>query len=177
MPARDNRKFVNLFKQLHITPESSGSVSSDKTTSEMPASSARYYDGLYDLVDSSSSDLVRSKPKFRREDILQALDLFFSSLFLSEGITDATRSLLVILRSSIVKVALQNPEFLIDARHPARRLIKSVVATSQTVVPAENYTRNGDYVKMHTILCALSKKFERDERVFLQAYFEIRNLG
>lgn len=182
MPSRENRKPIDLFRQMSVdlsVPESSDEVSGkSKGTGQSSdqSSGAHYYDGLYTLTAPPSTGPKQPRPVFKRDDILQALDLFFSTLLQSEGVTDATRSLLVILRSSIVKAALQNSEFLVDARHPARRLIKIVVATSQTVVPIENYTRDEVYIKMHAILCSLSKSFARDERVFLQAYFEINNL-
>ncbi len=111
---------------------------------------------------------------FSTDDIIQAVDMFFDQLVDNEATNNATRRLLIALQLPVLRAATQNPNFLTDAHHPARRLIKAVFIRASVL--NDPYESHPLYRDMYRIVKAVEHDFHSDERIFLKAYFDICQL-
>lgn len=113
---------------------------------------------------------------FTTDEIIQAVELFFDQLLYNANMSQAVQRLMTALQVPIMKVTAQNPQFLSDHQHPARRLIKAVFIRSSRL-------NNNSFEKtplFHAILAivkSVEHDFQGDEGVFLKAYFDVCHLS
>ncbi len=112
---------------------------------------------------------------FKAEDITQALDIFFETILANEDVSDFAQNLILQLRQPIIEMTVVNPAFLLDAHHPARRLIKLIVQRCAQL-ESEADGKSSFWPKIQKIVTDASRHFDGDERIFLKAYFDISQL-
>lgn len=151
---------------------------------------------LAGMNETSEGKLKTNKPSFESDDVIEAVQLFFDSILTSEYCSSAVMTLVGMLQIPVLKSAAASDRFLTDQRHPARRLIKAlfVVANDIDVVKpvldsssvdkvssdalgddvAEN--DHAVYRSLLSIVKTVVHGYNGDDRVFLQAYFDVCQL-
>lgn len=132
---------------------------------------------LSELNEQAKEGEPRPSSDFNRDDVVQAVELFFDTIFSSDACSVVAKTLVGYLQVPVLKSAMQNGRFLTDARHPARRLIKALYLEAAKFESVVDLETDEHYQAMLEIVKSVSRDFESDERIFLQAYFEVSQIG
>lgn len=123
-----------------------------------------------------SHKAVESKA-FNRDDVIRAVDLFFESISNSAQFTPAAKTLIGMLQMPVLQSATKNGKFFRDARHPARRLIKAIYQEANRIATDVDIEQDRCYLRMAKILEDVIQDYNGDERIFLNAYFQVCQLA
>ena len=124
----------------------------------------------------SAAQAQRSGASFHKQDLIEAVAMFFNTLLDPKLTSTPVRALLVHLELPVLRAVLLNERFFTDTKHPARRLIKALYVKAEVLGEQNLYEYDNRYQQMLNSVRAVAAEFSGDERLFLKAYFEINQL-
>lgn len=163
-----------LARQRSPQKKSTALASNNTTTDQ---ASLLLLQVIADLEAKQRSHKVAQPKAFDRDDIIHAVDLFFHSISESAQCTPAAKPLIAMLQMPVLQSAAKNGKFFRDARHPARRLIKAIYQEANKIPVNAVVEQDQRYVSMTKILEDVLQDYDGDERIFLNAYFQVCQLA
>jgi|GEM_PF-2602056 len=111
------------------------------------------------------------------DETARAVHLFFDSIAGSEEFGATCKSLIALLQMPVLKSVEKSDKFFSDARHPARRLIKAIYQKTSKIDSVSDLKQAQIYAKLLDILNDVVREYKGDERIFLNAYFQVCQLA
>ena len=110
------------------------------------------------------------------EDTINLVAMFFDKILEDEDLPIPVQSLICRLQIPILKVALNDKNFLSEPEHPARKLINTITQVGVSFDESKHLDKDPIYKKIVDAVLTVNKQYKLDDVVFRQVNDELEKL-
>ena len=106
------------------------------------------------------------------EDVINLVALLFEFILNDHAVPPALKGLIARLQIPMLKLAVLDKSLFSRASHPARRLLNEIGSAAIGWSPAEDYSRDGVYLRIEQVVQRLLNDFAEDPAIFSELLSE-----